>query len=53
MPHPLSVDLEAHIPALYEKGHSIKHICRVLSVKKSLIYQTLAYYYITLIPILC
>ena len=45
-PHCVSWDLKARIPILrYEQGFSVKDICRVLGIKKSLVYKTLQFYH--------
>jgi transposase len=45
MPCPIWQDLKAHIPALYhEQGYSVKDICKLLSVKETLVYTTLHYH---------
>ena len=33
-----------HIPTLFEGGHSVKDICSILGVKKTLVYMTLCHY---------
>ena len=38
----VSEDLKARIPALRHDGYSIKNICGLLAVKKTLVYRTLA-----------
>ncbi|KIK91250.1 hypothetical protein PAXRUDRAFT_149915 [Paxillus rubicundulus Ve08.2h10] len=40
-PCTVSIDLKAHIPPLHHDGYSIKEICILLDVKKSLVYKTL------------
>ena len=41
----VSLDLKACIPFLhYSAGYSVKEICGILSIRKSLVYQTLQYY---------
>lgn len=40
-PRTVSIDLKAHIPPLHRDGYSIKEICILLDVKKSLVYKTL------------
>lgn len=43
-PHSVSRDLKARIPILrYEQGLSVKKICDLLGIKKSLVYKTLTY----------
>ena len=42
--HPVSNDLKARIPFLHNQGFSIKEICGLLDLKKSIIYQSLAYH---------
>jgi hypothetical protein len=42
--HPVSNDLKARIPFLRNQGFSIKEICGLLDLKKSIIYQSLAYH---------
>ena len=45
-PHSVSRDIKARIPVLrYELGFSVKDICRVLGIKKSLVYKTLQFYH--------
>ncbi|KAN0101279.1 hypothetical protein V8E55_001263 [Tylopilus felleus] len=44
MPRAISPDLKTHIPRLYHDGHSIKDICTILGLKKSLVYKTLDLY---------
>lgn len=40
----VSTDIKARIPVLYlEQGRSVEEICEILSVGKSMVYQTLAY----------
>jgi transposase len=42
MPPRTSRDLKAHIPSLhYEQGYNVKEICKLLNVKKTLVYTTL------------
>jgi hypothetical protein len=44
-PHTVSLDLKACIPILrYSAGYSVKEICGILGIRKSLAYQTLQYY---------
>src|SRR4051794_23827160 len=43
MYHPVSKDLKARIPILRCQGFKVKDICCLLGIKKSLVYQTLAY----------
>jgi hypothetical protein len=44
-PRQVSRDLKARIPALrLEFGFSVKEICKILDIRKSLIYKTLHYY---------
>jgi len=46
-PRNVSHDLKARIPVLrYQHGLSVKEICRVLGIKKTLAYKTLEYYHI-------
>lgn len=41
----VSQDLKARIPVLfYDQGYSAKEICGILGIKKSLVYQALAYF---------
>jgi len=41
----VSLDLKACIPFLrYSAGYSVKEICGILGIRKSLVYQTLQYY---------
>jgi transposase len=40
--HTVSEDLKTFIPALHHDGYKIQQICDILTVKKSLIYKTLA-----------
>src|ERR1700691_4900354 len=45
-PHCVSQDLKARSPILpYEQCFSVKDICRVLGIKKSLVYKTLQFYH--------
>jgi predicted transcriptional regulator len=42
----VSLDLKAHIPVLrYQQGFSVKDICRVIGIKKSLVYKTLQFHH--------
>ena len=43
-PRTVSLDLKARIPALRHLGYSVKEICGLLDIKKSLVYQTLRYH---------
>lgn len=44
--HSVSRDLKARIPVLrYAEGYSVKNICRVLGIKKSLVYKTLQFHH--------
>ncbi|KAG2069827.1 hypothetical protein BDR04DRAFT_1100909, partial [Suillus decipiens] len=44
-PWAISSDLKLHIPVLHHvQGLSIKQICEVLGIRKSLVYQTLQLY---------
>jgi len=43
-PHTVSRNLKACIPVLRYAGYSIKEICGLLGIKKSLVYQTLHFY---------
>ena len=44
-PRHISSDLKAHIPALhFEFGFSVKEICKILGIRKTLAYKTLCYY---------
>jgi transposase len=40
-PCTVSADLKARIPVLCQRGHTVKHICNLLGVKKTLIYKVL------------
>ncbi|KIJ68870.1 hypothetical protein HYDPIDRAFT_82759 [Hydnomerulius pinastri MD-312] len=40
-PRTVSIDLKARIPPLFQQGYSVKEICDLLDVKKSLVYKTL------------
>ncbi|KIK35734.1 hypothetical protein CY34DRAFT_95571 [Suillus luteus UH-Slu-Lm8-n1] len=40
-PRTVSNNLKARIPVLCRRGHSIKHICHLLGVKKTLVYKVL------------
>ncbi|KAG1861935.1 hypothetical protein C8R48DRAFT_603889 [Suillus tomentosus] len=40
-PRTVSADLKARIPILRRRGHSVKHICHLLGVKKTLVYKVL------------
>ena len=43
--HSVSLDLKARIPVLrYSAGYSVKEICDILGIRKSLVYQTLHYH---------
>ncbi|KAF8238221.1 hypothetical protein L208DRAFT_1497684 [Tricholoma matsutake] len=43
--HHISKDLNAHIPALfYEQDFTVKEICRILGIKKSIVYSSLSYF---------
>ena len=44
LPHQISEDLKAHILALYHEGYSVKDICHLLNIKKTLIYKVLGLY---------
>ncbi|KAL4079762.1 hypothetical protein J3A83DRAFT_4185721 [Scleroderma citrinum] len=44
-PKGASDDLKSHIPVLYGEGYSVKDICHLLSIKKSLIYRVLNQYH--------
>ncbi|KAG1732003.1 uncharacterized protein EDB91DRAFT_1058389 [Suillus paluster] len=41
LPRTVSDDLKAQIPVLYRRGYSIKYICHLLGVKKTLVYKVL------------
>ena len=44
-PRNISSDLKARIPALhFEFGFSVKEICKILGIRKTLAYKTLRYY---------
>lgn len=46
-PHSVSKDLKARIPVLrYQQGLSVIEICRVLGIKKTLVYKSLHYHHI-------
>ncbi|KAH7886460.1 hypothetical protein F5I97DRAFT_1808579 [Phlebopus sp. FC_14] len=40
----MSNDYKAHIPLLYHENHSVKDICYILGIKKSLVYRILLLY---------
>jgi transposase len=40
--HAVSEDLKTFIPALHHDGYEIQQICDILTIKKSLVYKTLA-----------
>ncbi|KAF8555329.1 hypothetical protein OG21DRAFT_1571746, partial [Imleria badia] len=40
----VSPNLKAQIPLLYHDNYSVKEICRILCIKKSLFYKTLSLY---------
>ena len=45
--HHVSCDLKRRIPVLrLELGFSVKEICKILDIRKSLVYQTLRYHFI-------
>ncbi|KZP08226.1 hypothetical protein FIBSPDRAFT_761736 [Athelia psychrophila] len=45
-PHSVSNHLKARIPVLhYQQGLSVKEICQLLGIKKTLVYQTLQYHH--------
>jgi len=47
MPRVVSPDLKAWVPVLrFELGLSVKDICKVLGIRKTLVYQTLHYHFI-------
>jgi transposase len=47
----VSTDIKARIPVLFhEQGFNAKDICRILDIKKSLVYQTLSYVRIYGVP---
>ncbi|THU83295.1 hypothetical protein K435DRAFT_429354 [Dendrothele bispora CBS 962.96] len=51
MGRPFSKDLKARIPILYhEYGLKVPRICKLLGIKKSLVYTTLEYYHIYGVP---
>ena len=43
-PHHVSNDLKARIPVMYKEGFSVKYICHLLGVKKTLVYSVLRLY---------
>ena len=43
-PHHVSNNLKARIPVMYKEGFSVKYICHLLGVKKTLIYSVLWLY---------
>jgi transposase len=43
-PHTVSHDLKACIPVLRYSGYSVKEICGILGIKKSLVYNTLQHH---------
>jgi transposase len=44
MPYrPISKDLKARIPVLQQQGYSVKKICNILGIKKTLVYRCLAH----------
>ena len=43
-PHTVSHDLKTHIPLLRYSRYSVKEICGILGIKKSLVYKTLQYH---------
>lgn len=46
MPHRISDDLHAHIPILhYQQYFTVKEICKLLSIKKTLVYQSLKFFH--------
>ena len=46
-PRSVSHNLKAHIPVLhYEQGLNVKEICKLLGIKKSLVYKTLQYHHL-------
>lgn len=42
--HPISKDLKARIPVLRRQGYNVKKISDLLGIKKSTVYQSLAYF---------
>jgi len=45
MPPYISNDLKGRIPALHhEQGYSVKKICQLLNIKKTLVYETLKHH---------
>jgi hypothetical protein len=43
--HHISQDLKARIPILfYEQDFTMKEICKILEIRKSLVYSSLAYF---------
>jgi transposase-like protein len=45
MPPYISNDLKGRIPALHhEQGYSVKNICQLLNIKKTLVYETLKHH---------
>lgn len=43
-PYTVSVDLKARIPILHARGLGVQKICRLLGIKKTLVYKTLNFY---------
>ena len=43
-PYTVSVDLKAWIPILHARGLGVQKICRLLGIKKTLVYKTLDFY---------
>ena len=41
--HPVSKDLKARIPVLEQQGYSVKKICNLLGIKKTLVYRSLTH----------
>jgi transposase len=42
--HPISRDLKVRIPVLRQQGYKVKKICNLLSIKKTLVYQSLVHF---------
>ena len=42
--HIVSNDMKTHIPVLFQDGYSVKDICGLLGIKKTLVCRTLRYY---------
>lgn len=50
IPRALSNDLKAQIPHLSESRHSVSSICKLLNIKKTLVYKTLKWYKLCSLP---